>query len=99
MRFDLVLRNGRVFDGSGAAPVSTDLAILGDRIAAIDRISAGEGEVEIDVGGQAISPGFIDVHTHDDRALLVNPEMAAKTSQGVTTDITGKCAILIPLYL
>ena len=98
MRFDLVLRNGRVFDGSGAAPVSTDLAILGDRIAAIDRISAGEGEVEIDVGGQAISPGFIDVHTHDDRALLVNPEMAAKTSQGVTTVITGNCGIsLAPL--
>ena len=78
MQFDLVLRNGRVFDGSGAPPVA------GDRIAAIDRVPAGRGDVEIDVRGQAIAPGFIDVHTHDDRALLTDPDMPAKTSQGVT---------------
>ena len=94
MQFDLVLRNGRVFDGSGAPPVA------GDRIAAIDRVPAGRGDVEIDVRGQAIAPGFIDVHTHDDRALLTDPDMPAKTSQGVRTVITGNCGIsLAPLVL
>ncbi len=100
MQFDLVLRNGRVFDGSGAPPVAADLAVAGDRIAAIDRVPAGRGDVEIDVRGQAVAPGFIDVHTHDDRALLIDPNMAAKTSQGVTTVITGNCGIsLAPLVL
>ena len=94
MQFDLVLRNGRVFDGSGAPPVAAD------RIAAIDRVPAGRGDVEIDVRGQAVAPGFIDVHTHDDRALLTDPDMPAKTSQGVTTVITGNCGIsLAPLVL
>ncbi len=100
MRFDLVLRNGRVFDGSGRAPVAADLAVAGDRVAVIEQIPVGRGDVEIDVRGQAISPGFIDAHTHDDRALLVDPDMAAKTSQGVTTVITGNCGIsLAPLVL
>ena len=100
MQFDLVLRNGHVFDGSGAPPTAADVAVTGDRVSAIDRIPAGRGDVEIDVRGQAISPGFIDSHTHDDRALLVDPDMAAKTSQGVTTVITGNCGIsLAPLVL
>lgn len=100
MQFDLVLRNGLAFDGSGAPPAAADVAVAGDRIAAIERIPAGRGAVEIDVRGQAIAPGFIDVHTHDDRALLVAPDMAAKTSQGVTTVITGNCGVsLAPLVL
>ena len=100
MQFDLVLRNGLAFDGSGAPPAVADVAVAGDRIAAIERIPAGRGAVEIDVRGQAIAPGFIDVHTHDDRALLVAPDMAAKTSQGVTTVIAGNCGVsLAPLVL
>ena len=58
------------------------------------------GAREIDVSGKIVAPGFIDVHTHDDRALFAAPDMAAKTSQGVTTVITGNCGIsLAPLTL
>src|ERR1700739_929544 len=60
----------------------------------------GSSGREIDVSGLVIAPGFIDVHTHDDRALLATPDMAAKASQGVTTVVTGNCGIsLAPLLL
>ena len=58
------------------------------------------GAREIDVSGKIVAPGFIDVHTHDDRALLASPDMAAKASQGVTTVVTGNCGVsLAPLTL
>lgn len=92
-RYDLVLRGGRVIDGSGAPAVTADIGIAGDRIAAIERLPRGSGAAEIDVDGLAVAPGFIDVHTHDDRALLSRPEMAPKVSQGVTTVIAGNCGV------
>src|SRR5258708_7381222 len=88
--YDLVLRGGRVLDGTGAAAIGADVAIAGDRIAAIGRVPRGSGRPEIDVTGLAVAPGFIDVHTHDDRALLATG-MDAKISQGVTTVIAGNC--------
>ena len=58
------------------------------------------GSREVDVSGKIVAPGFIDVHTHDDRALLASPDMAAKASQGVTTVVTGNCGVsLAPLTL
>src|SRR5690606_26384977 len=83
--YDLVLRNGRVIDGTGAPARRADVAIDGDRIAAVGDVAAGTGAREIDVEGRAVAPGFIDVHTHDDRALFATPDMAMKASQGVTT--------------
>ena len=98
--YDLVLRNGQVIDGTGAPPRRADVAITGDRIAAVDMISAGTAAREIDVEGRAIAPGFIDVHTHDDRALFATPDMAMKVSQGVTTVVVGNCGVsLAPLEL
>jgi N-acyl-D-amino-acid deacylase len=92
-RYDLVLRGGTVLDGTGAAGVTADLAIAGGRIAAIEKLPQGSGASEIDVAGLAVAPGFIDVHTHDDRALLSRPDMAPKVSQGVTTVIAGNCGV------
>jgi N-acyl-D-amino-acid deacylase len=92
-RYDLVLRGGRVIDGSGAPSMTADVAVAGDRIGAVERLPAGSGRAEIDVAGLAVAPGFIDVHTHDDRALLSRPDMAPKVSQGVTTVITGNCGV------
>ena len=97
-RYDLVLRGGSVLDGTGAAAVSADVALDGDRIAAIGTLAAGSGREEVDVAGLTVAPGFIDVHTHDDRALLARPDMAPKASQGVATVITGNCGVsLAPL--
>ena len=77
-----------------------DVAVSGDRIAEIGTVSKSTGAREIDVSGLVVAPGFIDVHTHDDRALLATPDMAAKASQGVTTVVTGNCGVsLAPLTL
>lgn len=97
-RHDLVLRGGQVIDGTGAAALTADVAIDGDRIVAVGRLAAGSAKEEIDVAGLAVAPGFIDVHTHDDRALLSRPGMTPKVSQGVTTVIAGNCgASLAPM--
>ncbi len=95
---DWVLRNASVIDGTGAPARTADIAIAGDRIAAVGALTDVTGASEVDVAGRVAAPGFIDVHTHDDRAVLSDPNMACKVSQGVTTVITGNCGIsLAPL--
>jgi N-acyl-D-amino-acid deacylase len=95
---DLVVRGALVFDGSGAEGVTADVAVTDDRIAAVGDLGATRAEVEIAAEGKALAPGFIDVHTHDDRVLITHPEMAPKVSQGVTTVVAGNCGIsLAPL--
>ena len=95
-----ILRGGEVVDGRGGPRRHADVAIAGDRVAAVGMVARTEGAREIDVAGKIVAPGFIDVHTHDDRALFAAPDMAAKASQGVTTVVTGNCGVsLAPLLL
>jgi N-acyl-D-amino-acid deacylase len=97
---DWILRGGTVVDGTGAPRFRADVAITADRIAAVGEVAKSRATREIDASGNIVAPGFIDVHTHDDRALFASPEMTAKASQGVTTVITGNCGIsLAPLSL
>lgn len=99
VRHDLVLRNATLVTGDGSPGRPGDLAIEAGRIVAIGHVRA-TGAQEIDVGGQVVAPGFIDVHTHDDSALLEPRGMWPKISQGVTTVIVGNCGIsLAPLVL
>jgi N-acyl-D-amino-acid deacylase len=98
MRFDVVIRGGSIIDGTGAPAHAADLGIAGDRIAAIGDLSQARAEWSIDARGKAVAPGFIDAHTHDDRALL-SGDMANKVSQGVTTVIAGNCGISLAPFL
>ena len=94
---DLILRRAGIIDGSGAPRYRGDIALRGGRITAVGRLETGAA-AEIDLDGLAVAPGFIDVHTHDDRLLLEEAAMAPKASQGVTTVVTGNCGIsLAPL--
>lgn len=96
--WDLLLRDAHLIDGSGRAAERADVAIAGGRIAAIGRLDpAGAASVR-ELDGLALAPGFIDVHTHDDRLVLSSPDMTPKVSQGVTTVVVGNCGIsLAPL--
>ena len=95
---DWVLRNANVIDGTGAPARVADIAITDDRITAVGTLTDVTGASEVDLAGRVAAPGFIDVHTHDDRAVLSDPTMSCKVSQGVTTVVTGNCGIsLAPL--
>jgi N-acyl-D-amino-acid deacylase len=97
---DLIIRSALLIDGTGASAVTGDIAIKDDRIEALGDLRRMRGAHEIAAAGKAVAPGFIDVHTHDDRALLSDPLMACKVSQGVTTVVTGNCGIsLAPLKI
>lgn len=89
--YDIVIRNGQVADGTGRKLFAADVALKGDRIAAVEAPGTLKGDNEIDATGKVVAPGFIDVHTHDDTALIDNPTMAMKASQGVTTVVCGNC--------
>jgi N-acyl-D-amino-acid deacylase len=98
-RYDLIIRNATVVDGTRAPRYDADIGIVSDRISRIGKLK-GKGRVEIDASGRIVAPGFIDAHTHDDRLMLSSPDMAPKASQGVTTVVAGNCGIsLAPLVL
>lgn len=89
---DLIIRHGQVLDGSGSSAAAADVAIRGDRIAAILPAGApSDAPGVLNAAGRLVSPGFIDVHSHSDTYLLIEPSAASKLFQGVTTEITGQC--------
>jgi N-acyl-D-amino-acid deacylase len=92
-RFDIILSGGSVIDGTGVAPVVADVGIRDGRIAAFGDLGGAGAEQVVDVTGLTVAPGFIDVHTHDDVAVMKTPDMPFKVAQGVTTIIAGNCGI------
>jgi N-acyl-D-amino-acid deacylase len=89
--WDLLIQRARVIDGSGAPSFVADVAIRGDTIAAVGPSTAAQSRAIIDATGMTVAPGFIDLHTHSDYTLLVNPLAESKVHQGVTTEVIGNC--------
>ncbi len=96
-RYAVLIRGGTVVDGTGAPGVRADVAIRGDRIAAIGLLADAEASRVIEVAGLTVAPGFIDVHSHDDAACMTTP-LDFKLMQGVTTDVLGNCGAGIAPY-
>jgi N-acyl-D-amino-acid deacylase len=90
LHYDVILKGGRVIDGSGGPPYRADVAILDTMVGAIGTLDAVEARQILDVSGQFVTPGFIDAHVHGDLMLLADPVHLAAIKQGVTTYIIGQ---------
>jgi N-acyl-D-amino-acid deacylase len=88
---DVIISGGRVYDGNGTPPVTADVGMVGDTIHAIGDLGRVEAHQRIAAAGQVVCPGFIDVHSHSDAYLLVEPSAPSKLFQGVTTEVVGNC--------
>ncbi len=91
--YDILIRNGTLIDGSGAAARKSDIAIIGDRIAAIGNLSGMHAARTIDATGRVVCPGFIDLHTHSDFTLALDGRAFSSLTQGITTQIMGNCGV------
>lgn len=94
--YDVVIKNGRIYDGTGSAPVDGDVAITGSEIAAVGAIEqslVGPSTRIIDAAGQIVTPGFVDAHTHYDGQITWDPYVTPSTFHGVTTIVTGNCGV------
>lgn len=93
MMLDLLLIGGRIVDGTGADERDADLAVLGDRIVAVEPLPGVAARRTFDVTGLVVCPGFVDVHTHSDLTLLSSGGAHSKVRQGVTTEVVGNCGL------
>jgi N-acyl-D-amino-acid deacylase len=95
--YDLIIRNGLLYDGSGQAPTPGDLAIQGDTIAAMGRLAADQGRAEIDAKGLAVAPGFINMLSWANQSLIHDGRSQSDIRQGVTLEIMGEGESMGPL--
>ncbi len=91
LKFDLIIKKGRVIDGTGNPWFVADIGIKDGKIVKIGNLATAMGEKAIDAGGLVVSPGFIDIHNHSDNELLTNPKAENYIRQGVTTLFIGQC--------
>ncbi|MFL6242364.1 MAG: amidohydrolase family protein [Acidimicrobiia bacterium] len=92
MKYDLVIQNGTVVDGTGSPSFRGDVAVTGDRIAAVGDVD-GDGRESIDAEGRVVSPGFVDVHTHLDAQVGWDPVASSSCWHGVTSVVLGNCGV------
>ena len=95
-RFDIIIRNGHILDGTGNPWYAADVGVQGDRIAAIGDLHDAHANREIDAKGRIVSPGFIDMLGQSEASLLIDNRSLSKLSQGITTEITGEGGSIAP---
>ena len=95
MDLDILVRGGRIYDGSGAPGVPGDVGIRDGRVVGVGPGLTGSATKVIDASGLAVAPGFIDIKTHSDFTLPINPKAESKVRQGVTTEIIGHCGFSV----
>lgn len=88
--FDILIKNGKIVDGTGAPWFNGNIGIKDGYIKEIDPLKA-KGKLEINASGKVVCPGFIDIHSHSDFNIVINPTADTKVMQGITTDVSGNC--------
>jgi len=91
LNYDVTIKNGLIIDGTGSPWFRGDIAIEGEKIVNVGRVDSKEADVIIDASGLVVSPGFIDIHSHSEFQLLINPQADSLVRQGITTVINGVC--------
>ena len=91
MNIDLLIQGGTILDGSGAPPQVADVAICDGRIAAVGNLPTAAAAEILDAAQCVVTPGFIDIHSHSDFTLVVDPRAVSSISQGVTLEVVGNC--------
>jgi dihydroorotase/N-acyl-D-amino-acid deacylase len=94
--YDLIIRHGHIIDGAGNPWYAADIAIQGDRIAAIGDLQSARAKREIDASGHIVAPGFIDMLGQSELSLLIDNRSLSKLAQGITTEITGEGGSIAP---
>lgn len=98
VNYDIVIKNGKIIDGTGNPWSKADIGIIGDSIKKIGKINESNSEKVIDATGLYVSPGFIDMHSHTDFTIMPYPKCESSVMQGVTTNVVGNCGYsLAPL--
>src|SRR3989454_11144682 len=92
---DLLIRGGQLIDGTGAQAREADVSVSAGRIVAVEPRSARPARRVIDARSQVAAPGFIDIHTHSDFTLAINPRAESKIRQGVTLEVVGNCGFSV----
>jgi len=95
--YDIIIRNGLIYDGAGGAPYPGDVAINGDTIAAVGDLGAARGKTELDAGGQAVAPGFINMLSWSVESLIEDGRSQSEIRQGVTLEVMGEGESMGPL--
>ena len=88
---DIIIKNGEIIDGTGKPGYKADIALEKDKIASIGKIEAKDADSVLDASGLVVAPGFVDIHSHSDYYLLIDPRAESKILQGVTTEVGGNC--------
>ncbi len=91
--FDVIIKGGTVYDGTGRAPVRADVGIKGDRIAAVGNLKSATAATVVDATGLAVAPGFINMLSHSENSLITDPRSMSEIKQGVTTQIFGESSM------
>lgn len=91
--YDIIIRNAKIIDGTGAAAYNSDIAIRHGKIAFIGTFKDTDAKESYDAKGLIATPGFIDIHTHSDKTLITFPKSESRLLQGITTEIGGNCGI------
>jgi len=95
--YDMVIRNGRIIDGTGSPWYPGDIGIRAGKIAAVGHLEGQPARRSIDARGMVVAPGFIDMLGQSETSILVNPHLPSKIYQGITTEVTGEGGSIAPL--